>query len=49
MEAFDCTNVDIDIEDFYHGEGLVRCGIDDGILCIATSLEIDHSSVSKYI
>lgn len=37
MEAFDCTAtaVDIDIEDFYHGEGLERCGINGGLFCIA--------------
>lgn len=35
VEAFDCSVVDIDIEDFYHGEGLERCGINGGLFCIA--------------
>jgi Protein of unknown function (DUF1619) len=43
VEAFDCTAaaVDIDIEDFYHGEGLERCGIDGGLFCIANMPSIN--------
>ena len=46
VEAFDCNAaVDIDIEDFYYGEGLERCGIDGGLFCIANmpSIRVDES------
>jgi hypothetical protein len=34
VEAFDCATA-LDIDDFHHGEGLERCGVDSGLLCIA--------------
>lgn len=48
VDAFDCNAVDIDIEDFYYGEGLERCGIDGGLFCIVNmpSMRVDES-VSK--
>jgi hypothetical protein len=49
VEAFDCSTsvVDIDIEDFYHGEGLERCGINGGLFCIANMPSVNsEQSVS---
>ena len=34
IEAFDCS-LGVEIDDFYHGEGLERCADGNGLLCIA--------------
>lgn len=33
MRAFRCDD-GMHIEDYHHGEGLERCEVDDGLLCI---------------